>query len=66
MNDKDYLSRSKAKKKMKEIGGGLSWIISSNCISQNSDANELVDIEREITAAAYPAVLLGNDNVIPH
>lgn len=28
--------------------------------------NELVGIEREITAAAYPAVLFSNDNVIPH
>lgn len=51
---------------IKRKGGERPSIISTNCISQNSDANELVDIEREITAAAYPAVFFSNDNVIPH
>lgn len=37
-----------------------------NLYSPKLKFNELVGIEREITAAAYPAVLFSNDNVIPH
>lgn len=37
-----------------------------NLYSPKLKSNELVGIEREITAAAYPAVLFSNDNVIPH
>lgn len=37
-----------------------------NLYSPKLKFNELVGIEIEITAAAYPAVLFSNDNVIPH
>lgn len=37
-----------------------------NLYSPKLKFNELVGIEGEITAAAYPAVLFSNDNVIPH